>query len=58
MMFYVTRSSSINAYNHCPGLSIVRDLLLPVQKKHPEISIADLWLVRVAIKTIDYASVA
>lgn len=25
------------------GLGIVRDLLLPVQKKHPEISIADLW---------------
>jgi len=25
------------------GLSIVRDMLLPVQKKHPEIPIADLW---------------
>lgn len=27
------------------GLSIIRDLLLPVKKNHPEISFADLWAV-------------
>mmetsp|Transcript_45767 Transcript_45767/g.109145 ORF Transcript_45767/g.109145 Transcript_45767/m.109145 type:complete len:413 (+) Transcript_45767:53-1291(+) len=27
------------------GLSIIRDLLLPVKKNHPEISLADLWAV-------------
>src|SRR5690606_22166501 len=25
------------------GLGIIRDLLLPVKKNHPEISFADLW---------------
>ena len=39
MRFSPERTDEANA-----GLGIVRDLLLPIKKAHPEISFADLWV--------------
>ena len=39
MRFSPERTDDANA-----GLGIVRDLLLPIKKAHPEVSFADLWV--------------